>query len=48
MRRNHPQFLQNLPVPYLQTKTGMIDVPALDLMRDRERGVSLRSGEPGT
>ena len=37
--QNHPQFLQNLPMPYLRTKTGMIDVPALDLLRDRERGV---------
>jgi hypothetical protein len=36
---NHPQFLQNLPMPHLQTKTGVIDVPALDLIRDRERGV---------
>lgn len=36
---NHPQFLQNLPMPRLQTKTNMIDVAALDLIRDRERGV---------
>jgi hypothetical protein len=34
--RNHPQFLQNLDLrPRLDT---MIDVPALDLIRDRERG----------
>lgn len=37
--QNHPQFLQNLPMPHLHTKTGLIDVPALDLIRDRERGV---------
>jgi len=37
--RNHPQFLQNLPMPRLQTKTNQIDVAALDLIRDRERGV---------
>jgi hypothetical protein len=33
---NHPQFLQNLPID----NTGhQIDVAALDLIRDRERGV---------
>ena len=37
--QNHPQFLQNLPLPRLHTATGMIDVAALDLIRDRERGV---------
>jgi hypothetical protein len=37
--QNHPQFLQNLPMPRLQTKTNQIDVAALDLIRDRERGV---------
>jgi hypothetical protein len=37
--QNHPQFLQNLPVPRLHTRTGVIDVAALDLIRDRERGV---------
>ncbi len=36
---NHPLFLQNLPMPRLNTKTNMLDVPALDLLRDRERGV---------
>lgn len=37
---NHPRFLQNLPMPRLeQSETKMIDVVALDLMRDRERGV---------
>jgi hypothetical protein len=35
--RNQPQFLQNLDLrPRLDSK---IDVPALDLIRDRERGV---------
>ncbi|MGH7769745.1 MAG: peroxidase family protein, partial [Candidatus Binatia bacterium] len=37
--RNHPQFLQNLDLPRLQTATGKIDVAALDILRDRERGV---------
>jgi hypothetical protein len=37
--QNHPQFLQNLELPRLQSETGKIDVAALDLIRDRERGV---------
>jgi hypothetical protein len=37
--QNHPQFLQNLELPRLQTATGRIDVAALDLIRDREHGV---------
>ncbi len=37
--QNHPQFLQNLPMPRLNTETNMLDVPALDILRDRERGV---------
>ena len=37
--QNHPQFLQNLPMPRLQTATNKIDVAALDIIRDRERGV---------
>lgn len=37
--QNHPQFLQNLPLPRLNTKTNMMDIPALDILRDRERGV---------
>ena len=37
--QNHPQFLQNLELPRLQSPTGKIDVAALDLIRDRERGV---------
>ncbi len=36
---NHPQFLQNLPMPRLNTATNKLDVAALDLLRDRERGV---------
>jgi hypothetical protein len=36
---NHPQFLQNLPMPRLHSATGKIDVAALDIIRDRERGV---------
>jgi hypothetical protein len=37
--QNHPQFLQNLVLPRLHSTTGKIDVAALDLIRDRERGV---------
>jgi hypothetical protein len=37
--QNHPQFLQNLRMPRLQSPTQQIDVAALDLIRDRERGV---------
>src|SRR5204863_673966 len=37
--QNHPRFLQNLKLPRLQSPTQMIDVAALDLIRDRERGV---------
>ena len=37
--QNHPQFLQNLPMDRFHTKTDKIDVAALDLIRDRERGV---------
>ncbi len=37
--RNHPHFLQNLPMPHLDSPSGLIDVAALDLIRDRERGV---------
>jgi hypothetical protein len=36
---NHPQFLQNLRMPRLQSDTQKIDVAALDLIRDREHGV---------
>ena len=37
--QNHPRFLQNLKMGRLQSKTQQIDVAALDLIRDRERGV---------
>jgi hypothetical protein len=37
--QNHPHFLQNLPMPRLDSETRQIDVAALDLIRDRERGV---------
>ena len=40
--QNHPLFLQNLPMPRLEalgSETGRLDVPALDIIRDRERGV---------
>jgi hypothetical protein len=36
---NLPQFLQNLEMPRLNSPTNLIDIPALDLIRDRERGV---------
>jgi hypothetical protein len=36
---NHPRFLQNLKMARLKSKTQQIDVAALDLIRDRERGV---------
>jgi hypothetical protein len=37
--QNHPMFLQNLPMGRLNSATNTIDVPALDIIRDRERGV---------
>ena len=37
--RNLPQFLQNLPMPHLDSPTGKLDIAALDIIRDRERGV---------
>jgi Animal haem peroxidase len=37
--QNHPIFLQNLSMPRLKSATGKIDVLALDIVRDRERGV---------
>lgn len=36
---NHPLFLQNLEMPHLDSATRKIDVAALDLIRDRERGI---------
>lgn len=38
--QNHPQFLQNLTIPSRpEGPTKTIDVVALDILRDRERGV---------
>jgi len=37
--QNHPRFLQNLKMPHLQSSTRQIDIAALDLIRDRERGI---------
>ncbi len=37
--QNHAQFLQNLEMPRLKSPTKKIDVAALDLIRDRERGI---------
>jgi hypothetical protein len=36
---NHPLFLQNIKLPRLDTPTQQVDIPALDLIRDREHGV---------
>jgi Animal haem peroxidase len=37
--QNHPKFLQSLSMPRLKSGSGKIDVAALDLVRDRERGI---------
>jgi hypothetical protein len=37
--QNHPRFLQDLDLPHPGSPTGKVDVAALDLIRDRERGV---------
>ena len=37
--QNHPRFLQNLSMGRLRSPTQKIDVAALDLIRDRERGI---------
>lgn len=37
--RNSPLFLQNLPMPHLDSNTKKLDIIALDIIRDRERGV---------
>ncbi len=37
--QNTPQFMQNITLPRLQTATQKIDIAALDILRDRERGV---------
>jgi hypothetical protein len=36
---NHPQFMQNLKMDRLTSPSKTIDVAALDIIRDRERGV---------
>ena len=36
---NHPQFMQNLKMPRLDSPTQQIDLAALDIIRDREHGV---------
>jgi Animal haem peroxidase len=37
--QNHPMFLQNLDMRHLGSPSGKLDVVALDILRDRERGV---------
>ncbi|MGB3223907.1 MAG: peroxidase family protein [Desulforhopalus sp.] len=37
--RNMPAFLQNLPMPHLDSETKKLDIVALDIIRDRERGI---------
>jgi hypothetical protein len=37
--QNLPLFLQNMPMPHLDSATKKLDIVALDLIRDRERGV---------
>jgi hypothetical protein len=37
--QNHGMFLQNLPLPQRDSPSGMLDIAALDIIRDRERGV---------
>jgi Animal haem peroxidase len=37
--QNHPEFLQSLSMPRLKSGSGKIDVAALDVIRDRERGI---------
>jgi Animal haem peroxidase len=36
---NIPQFLQNIRLPRLDSPTQQLDIAALDIIRDRERGV---------
>ena len=36
---NIPQFMQNIRLPRLDSPTQQIDITALDIIRDRERGV---------
>jgi hypothetical protein len=37
--QNMPRFLQNLPMPHLDSATKKLDIVALDIIRDRERGI---------
>jgi hypothetical protein len=37
--QNHPRFMQNLRIDRLQSPTQQIDLAALDIIRDRERGI---------
>jgi hypothetical protein len=37
--QNHPRFMQNLKMDRLKSPTQQIDIAALDIIRDRERGV---------
>jgi hypothetical protein len=37
--QNHGLFLQNLPLPQRDSPSGILDIAALDIIRDRERGV---------
>ncbi|MDX2481825.1 MAG: peroxidase family protein [Desulfuromusa sp.] len=37
--QNHPLFLQNMDMPHLGSPSGKLDIAALDIIRDRERGV---------
>ncbi|MFQ6021418.1 MAG: peroxidase family protein [Acidiferrobacterales bacterium] len=37
--QNQPQFLQNLEMKRLNTPTQQVDIAALDIIRDRERGI---------
>jgi hypothetical protein len=37
--QNHPRFMQNIRINRLETPTKTIDLAALDIIRDRERGV---------
>jgi len=37
--QNHPRFMQNIKIDRLNSPTKQIDIAALDIIRDRERGV---------
>ena len=37
--QNHPMFLQNLDMEHLNTPSNKLDIAALDIIRDRERGI---------